>query len=426
MGVGTNAFYGWRVVYAALVLAVFGWGLGFYGPPVFLSVIHETRGWSLLLISAAVSVHFLLGAITGANLPALHRRFGATHATQLGALSMAAGIIGWALAQVPWHLFVAAVLTGTGWGTMSAAALNVIVSPWFVRARPAALSMAYNGGSIGGIIFSPLWVMAIAGLGFVPATSLIAVVMVVTVWLLAARVFSRMPAALGQRPDGDAQGVVEANVTSPQARPLPGPLLWRDRRFVTLAAGMSLGLFVQIGLTAHLYSLLVPALGAQQAGWAMGLMTLMAITGRTLLGWLMPLGADRRLVACGGYVLQMSGCIALLLAGGSSVPWLLAGVVLFGLGFGTAVSLPPLIAQVEFVKEEVPRVASLIVGIAQGGYAFAPAFFGALREYMPVAVPAEGAAPAVFAIAALLDLLAVGAFLAGRRSPRVAPRPARS
>lgn len=424
MGLGTKSFYGWRVVYAALVLAVFGWGIGFYGPPVFLSVIHETRGWSLLLISAAVSVHFLLGAVTGANLPALHRRFGATRATQAGALSMAAGIIGWALAQVPWHMFVAAMLTGAGWGTMSAAALNIIVSPWFVRTRPAALSMAYNGGSIGGIIFSPLWVMAIAGAGFAPAASLIAAVMVLTVWLLAARVFSRTPAALGQRPDGDAQGVVEANVTSPLARPLPGRLLWRDRRFVTLAAGMTLGLFVQIGLTAHLYSLLVPALGAQAAGWAMGLMTLMAITGRTLLGWLMPPGADRRLVACGGYVLQMSGCVALLLAGGSSVPMLIAGVVLFGLGFGTAVSLPPLIAQVEFVKEEVPRVASLIVGIAQGGYAIAPACFGALREFAPAAVSAAGSAPAVFAVAALVDMLAVGAFLAGRRRSRAGAHPA--
>src|ERR1700730_13953735 len=31
-------FYGWRVVQAAFVLAIFGWGLGFYGPPVFLSL----------------------------------------------------------------------------------------------------------------------------------------------------------------------------------------------------------------------------------------------------------------------------------------------------------------------------------------------------------------------------------------------------
>ena len=43
-----GTFYGWRVVQAAFVLALFGWGLGFYGPPVFLSVMRESRGWPLV------------------------------------------------------------------------------------------------------------------------------------------------------------------------------------------------------------------------------------------------------------------------------------------------------------------------------------------------------------------------------------------
>ena len=326
-------FYGWRVVHAAFVLGVFGWGIGFYGPPIFLSVIRESRGWSLVLISAAISLHFLAGAITGANLPGLHRRFGAAMVTKAGALSIATGVIGWATATSPWHLFVAASLSGAGWGTMSAAALNAIVSPWFMRARPAALAMAYNGGSVGGIIFSPLWVAAISAVGFPVAASLVAVVTVITMWALADLVFSRTPETMGVRPDGDEPGAAAASVTSPAARPLPGSLLWRDRRFLTLSAGMALGLFAQIGLIAHLFSLLVPALGAQQAGLAMGLVTVMAIAGRTLLGWLMPLGADRRLVACGGYVVQIAGSIAFMLAAGTSVPLLLAGVVLFGLGF---------------------------------------------------------------------------------------------
>lgn len=53
----------------------------------------------------------------------------------------------------------------------------------------------------------------------------------------------------------------------------------------------------------------------------------------------MPLGADRRLIACGGYLMQFAGFVAFMLAGGASVPLLLTGVVLFGLGFGNANSL---------------------------------------------------------------------------------------
>lgn len=411
----TGRFFGWRVVGAAFVLAVFGWGLGFYGPPVFLSVIREARGWPLALISAAVTVHFLVGAVAGANLPALHRRFGPARVTKAGALAMGTGVLGWAAAAEPWQLFLATALSGLGWGAMSAAALNAIVSPWFMRARPAALAMAYNGGSVGGVVFSPLWVAAIAALGFPMAAGAIGLFMTVTIWLLSDRVFSRTPAGMGVSPDGDAPGVPAAAVTSPSARPLPGSLLWRDRRFLTLAAGMALGLFAQIGLTAHLYSLLAPALGAQEAGIAMALVTMMAIAGRTLTGWLMPPGTDRRLAACAGYAVQLAGSIVFIFAASTHVALLLAGVVLFGIGFGNATSLPPLIAQVEFVREDVLRAVALVVGIAQGAFSFAPAAFGLIRTLLPSAGAAEGDAPALFAAAALVQGLAILAFLAGRR-----------
>jgi len=351
-GATSRTFYGWRVVSAAFVLAVFGWGMGFYGPPVFLSVLHETWGWPLTLLSTAVTVHFLTGAVIGANLPALYRRFCAPTVTKTGALCLAAGVLGWSTAAVPWQLLVASALSGAGWGAMSAAAINSIVSPWFVRARPAALGMAYNGGSIGGVIFSPLWVAAIGVLGFSNAAAAIGLVMALAMWLLADLFFSRTPQQMGLTPDGDVLGMPAISVTSRTVKPLPGRLLWRERKFLTLAAGMAFGLFAQIGLTAHLFSLLAPALGAQQAGLAMGSVTVMTIVGRSLLGWAMPLRADRRVIACIGYTAQLAGSVAFIGAAGTSLPLLLLGVVLFGAGFGNATSLPPLIAQIEFVKDD--------------------------------------------------------------------------
>ena len=410
------AFYGWRVAWAAFVLAVFGWGLGFYGPPVFLKVLHEQRGWSIALISTAITLHFLVGAFCGANMPALHRQFGATLVTRVCAIAMASGLLLWATAPEPWQMFAAAILSGAGWGGMSAAALNAIVAPWFVRKRPAALGLAYNGGSMGGVIFSPLWVAAIATLGFTSGALVIAIAMLASLWLLSGRYFARTPEQMGLAPDGDAPSEPPSAVTSPHAMPLPGPLLWRNWRFQTLSAAMAFGLFAQIGLISHLYSLLAPALGSQQAGFAMALITAMAIAGRTLLGWAMPIGADRRLVACAGYAAQLAGSIVFICADGQSIPLLLAGVVLFGLGFGNATSLPPLIAQVEFVKVDVTRAVALVVGIAQAAYAFAPATFGLIRAFAPRLVDAPpGAAPHVFVMAALLQGLAIAAYLAGRR-----------
>jgi hypothetical protein len=94
-------FFGWRVVSAAFVLAIFGWGLGFYGPPVYLHAVRETRGWPLTLVSTALTVHYLFGAIVIANLPTLYRRFGVPAITKAGVVSLASGIVGWAVAQDP-------------------------------------------------------------------------------------------------------------------------------------------------------------------------------------------------------------------------------------------------------------------------------------------------------------------------------------
>ena len=408
----STPFYGWRVVWAAFVLAVFGWGVGFYGPPVFLHAVHEARGWPVAFVSTAVTVHFLVGAIAVTNLPTLHRHFGVARVTKASALALATGVCGWALATAPWQLYAATLLSGFGWSGMSAAAINAIISPWFIRTRPAALAMAYNGGSIGGVIFSPLWVATIQAMGFPIASATLGAVMAVTVWILADALFSKSPQQMGLAPDGDAPGVTPLGQRGPQVAPLPGRLLWRNARFLTLAAAMAIGLFAQVGLIAHLFSLLVPALGAPYAGLAMGAATAAAIAGRTLVGWFMPAGADRRLVACSSYAVQIAGSLAFLLAAGSNVPLLLTGVILFGVGIGNATSLPPLIAQTEFARDDVLRVVALIVGIAQGTFAFAPAAFRLIRE-----LGSDGAVFGVFATAALLQALAIVIFLMGRRRP---------
>ena len=221
---------------------------------------------------------------------------------------------------------------------------------------------------------------------------------------------------MGLHPDGDAPHAAATTLPmSSPAKPLPSTRVWRDWRLLTLATGMALGLFAQIGLLAHLFSLLVPALGAQLAGFAAGGATASAILGRTLVGWLMPARADRRLFGCANYAVQILGSLAFLFAAGDNIPLLLLGVVLFGAGIGNTTSLPPMIAQAEFSQEDVSRVVPLIVAVGQGTYAFAPAVFGLIRELAPRWGSASaGAAPWLFLAAALIQILAVVAFFIGR------------
>jgi hypothetical protein len=106
----------------------------------------------------------------------------------------------------------------------------------------------------------------------------------------------------------------------------------------------------------------------------------------------------------------VQACGVGLLAFGGSAAALLTGCVLFGLGVGNLVSLPPLIAQRDFARIDVNAVVALVVAINQAVFAFAPGVFGMLRD-----LSADYALP--FALAAGTQVLAALIVL-WRGSPR--------
>jgi MFS family permease len=391
-----RGFFGWQVVAAAFVLAMCSWGINFYGPSVFLHALHAREGWSLSLISAAITLHFIASAVVVTRLPGLHRRFGLVAVTRGGMLCCSLGLLGWGFAAAPWMLVPAALLTAAGWAVTSGAAINAYVAPWFDRRRPAALAMAYNGASVGGVVFTPVWALLIGGLGFAWASLAVALAVLVVTWPLAGRWFGRTPAALGLFADGGTE--------APPPRPMPAPAgpLWRQWGLRTLALAFALGLTAQMGLLTTLFSIMAPALGQQGAGLAISLTTACAVVGRTVVGTLLPPGMDRRVAGVLNFLLQAAGSAILALAAGQSVPLLLTGTVLFGLGIGNLLSLPPLIAQREWPAEQVTAVIALVTAVNQAFYAFGPAVFGAALEAWGPAAPPLLAAGLQLAAAAVL------------------------
>ena len=402
--VAASRFFGWSVAWSAFAIAVFAWGIGFYGPSVFLQSLHQTRGWPISQISFAVTTHFLLSAIVIACLPEMHRRLGIAKTTFLGAALTAAGLILWSNSREPWQLLAAAIPSGAGWAMTSGAALNAIVARWFDRDRPIAIALAFNGASIGGVLFVPLWVWLIRSIGFPSAALLVGGCMVATVAYLCVRFLVKSPEDMGLAPDGNA---------SHQARAKPQPRrtrieIVRSARFITISAAFSLGLFAQIGLLAHLVARLTPELGIEHAGFLVSLATVCAVIGRTAAGkWIGE--HDRRFAAAANFAVQIAGVLLLIL--GQGLLGLTLGCVLFGLGIGNLTSLPPLIVQKEFEREDVATAVALIVAINQGVFAFAPAIIGAMRD-----TTANYQLP--FTLIAMIQFLAAVIILLGRRSTR--------
>ena len=55
-------FYGWNVVVATFVMAMFSFGLGFYGLTVYVATLERQHGWSAAAVSAPVTVYYVAGA----------------------------------------------------------------------------------------------------------------------------------------------------------------------------------------------------------------------------------------------------------------------------------------------------------------------------------------------------------------------------
>src|SRR6266852_2549892 len=151
-------FYGWNVVGATFVMALFSFGLGFYGLTVYVATLQRLHGWSASAVSAPVTVYYVAGALLTAAIAGVYERFGPR--------AVAAGVATLGFVRQPWQLYPAFLVMSVGWGAMSGAAINIILAPWFQRRRGLAVSIAFNGATLGGVIVAPALIPLIGAVGF--------------------------------------------------------------------------------------------------------------------------------------------------------------------------------------------------------------------------------------------------------------------
>jgi predicted MFS family arabinose efflux permease len=306
-----------------------------------------------------------------------------------------------------------------GWATMSGAAVNIIVAPWFDRRRGFAVSLAMNGASAGGLVMAPLLIFLIDRFGFAAALGLVAALtLAVLLPLLALIARDKCP----DEHDRDDIPVLSAHQQAQVMPPFSARKVLRDAKFITISVPFALALVAQVGFLTHQVAFLVPTTGTLTAGWIVSLTTLAAIVGRLGTGLFVD-RVDRRVVSCGNFLVQVLA-MAILMAT-AAIPMLVIGCALFGLALGNVVSLPALIVQQEFPKRDFARIVSMVVAINQFAFAFGPALLGRLQTPDGSYTRALMACLVMEAAAAVIVLLPVlarprsrAAIYSGGREPR--------
>jgi MFS family permease len=337
-------YHGWLVVAAAFLIALFAWGIGFYGPGIYLIALGQRLGVSTAEISSAITMYYLLGATLILLAGTMFDRLGARRVVVTGAGAMACGVVGLAFVTQPWQVYAAFAVMSVGWATMSGAAINIIVAPWFDRRRGLAVSFALNGASAGGVVVAPLLIVLIGRLDLALALSVVVGTMLAVLLPVVVLVLRPRRAGEHDQLDDPSNAAQPRELAAAPVTPWRLPATLGSASFQTISLPFALGLTAQVGLLTHQAAYLSPILGTVAAGWAISLTTLSAVVGRIATGFVVD-QVDRRVAACANFVIQIAG-LALLMSR-TSVTTLYAGCILFGLGVGNMISLPGLIVQHE-------------------------------------------------------------------------------
>jgi MFS family permease len=147
-----KVFHGWWMVAGCMAVATVAWSFGLYGPSVYLHTISQMHGWSIGLISSALTLAFLVNASVLSFVGSAISQYGPQRVMALGAAVMASGFIAMSGITQVWHVYASFALMGLGWACLSTTAITSSLAPWFDRHQGRAVSTAMLGASIGGMV----------------------------------------------------------------------------------------------------------------------------------------------------------------------------------------------------------------------------------------------------------------------------------
>lgn len=356
---------------ACFLMALFLFGFGLYGHGVFLAELQRLHGWPAASISFGSTLSLLISNILAMFTPELMARLGPKRLVLFGLAGFATSMLLLAGATELWQIYAAFTLMSLGWIGMGTVVIATVVSGWFDQRRGLAISLAFNGASCGGVIVTPLLVLLVEKAGF--GTAMLISTAVMLVILLPVIVVWITPRRQGAAPAGNPVSSQTA-ATGEISR----MAIMRQPAFWTNTIAFALALTAQVGVIVHLIALLEPKLGRAGAGFAVSLLTAMAVAGRFTIGLIID-RLDPRWVTAASVAGQATALFAILQA--DTAPLLLGACALFGYSVGNLITLPPLIIHREFNAASFTAVLGLSVAISGTACSLGPVLVGLVRGW---------------------------------------------
>ncbi len=388
---GHRIFYGWYIVFAALVAAMMATGMQVYSLGVFLKPMTDDLGWSRTDLSFGQTVSTLCSGFIAFWIGPLLDRHGGRLLMVIGAVAMGAGFIALGLVEELWQYYVVKGLLITAGSAMAGlVVVNVAISNWFIRRRGIAIGVAAMGVSFAALFTPFLSTALIEAYGWRAAWMILGVSIPLLIVPLSLFVMRRRPEDHGLEPDGGLGDNRPPSKARAASMAMQG-VMWtrrtalRTRSLWLLSAAFSLG---SMGLSA-LFLHLVPYLSdsgisAGQAASIFGMVGLAGLISKPLWGLALDRFNTSYCAAC-EFLLMALGLFAITAV--EHVLVLHVAVFVLGLGIGGVSTVQEVIWADYFGRATIGMIRGLTrpftVLASAGGPVFAALAYDTRGSYEP-------------------------------------------
>jgi MFS family permease len=379
----TGVFYGFHIVAVCFLVLLLCWGMVLNTFPIFVKPMAIDMDWGRGALSLALLMGSVGSALAAPIAGTLLDRIGARSVMASGAALIGLGLLAGSLISQLWQLYVVFAVIGCGLMCSTAIPCSLVISNWFISRRGAAMSVAFAGTSVGGMVMSPIanWIILSWGwrTAFVASGVAILLLAVPLILLLIRTRPSEMGLEPYLRPEDD--DVTEAGIWGVSVkRALSLPVFWQISAIMFV-----LGL-VTSGLGTHCVAYLTdldhsPTSAALAWSAVMGVM----IVGILLSGPIADRWGARNamLIDCTLFAISI-----VILAWARPYWVVLVFSVIYGLALGAPLVINPLLVSDYLGMRYFGAIYGVLNIMSTIGAAIGPVgagiFFDAKKTYLPV------------------------------------------
>ncbi len=383
-------FYGWWIVTACFIMAMYSSGIIGYGFTAVFEPITKQFGWSYAQVSWASSIRGVEIGIFAPIVGYLVDRFGAKPVIFTGGLITGLGLLVLSRINSLWMFYAAFGLISLGSSACSVTAFMAAVASWFSRKVGLTMGIMSCGFGFAGFMV-PVVTRLVDTLGWQRAMGIFGIGSFI-ILLPLSLLLRRRPEDYGLLPDGDVIRVTPSSKGESPVRVVQSSLTTREafktRAFWFIALVMSAQHMIVGAVITHV----MPYLGSvgivrATASLVATLVPLASIGGRFGSGWLGMRITNKR-VAVIGFALMTLGLLSFSYSPGTGWLLLVPFIVCYGIGFGSINNMRGVLTREYFGARYFGTILGLMTGVGTiGSVAGAPLagyVYDKIGSYQPV------------------------------------------